>query len=121
METRVNLRQNLESGLIDLRRYMRSMGCLTNRMDISSQELLNAANLPESVIQPDMAIHLGSVSDDLLPAINARGRARGRGRGRATGRGRARGRGRATATGLGRGRGRGVSTATNEGKSKFIK
>ena len=99
METRVNLRQNLESGLIDLRRYMRSMGCLTNRMDISSQELLNAANLPESVIQPDMPIHLGSVSDDLLPAINARGRARGQGRGRATGQGRARGKGRGRATG----------------------
>ena len=90
----MNLRTNLETNVIDLRRFMRSMGSLSNRLSDSAKEVLRAARVEEQ--ENLMPRVLSSISDDLLVPARGRGGVRGRGRGR--GRGQVRGRGR----GLGR-------------------
>ena len=43
----MNLRTNLETNVIDLRRFMRSMGSLSNRLSDSAKEVLRAARVEE--------------------------------------------------------------------------
>ena len=87
----MNLRTNLETNVIDLRRFMRSMGSLSNRLSDSAKEVLRAARVEEQ--ENLMPRVLSSISDDLL--VPARGRVGVRGRGRGQVRGRGRGLGRA--------------------------
>ena len=90
MKIRSSLREKLQAGHIDLRRFMRSMGSLSSKIDSHAKYEIQCARneaeeqVPENSTDAERHI-LASVSEE--PNLLVRGRGRGAGRVRGLGRG----------------------------------
>ena len=105
-QTRRNLKSQLETGNLDLRKYMRAMGALHSKTSLSKKKKNRTIHV---ATQEELAVTVTDGADPTvqipsLPLLEqSQTQQRGGGRGRRRGRGQSRGRG----SGLGRGRGRG--------------